>query len=236
MRILFWGTATFAIPSLRALADAGHEIVGVVTQPDRPAGRRRRPRATPVKLAALTGGYRILSPECPGEAGFAGRVRALRPELSVVAAYGRFLNQETLDLPVRGSINVHASLLPELRGAAPVAWAIARGHEHTGVSIMRMVRAMDAGPVLHQEATAILPGESAGELHDRLAELGAKGIARVLESMRRETLEERPQNHARATFAPRLSREGARVDWTRTAHRVARWIRAMDASVRSKLN
>ena len=229
MRILFWGTATFALPSLRSLADAGHEIVGVVTQPDRPAGRGRRPRPAPVKEAARAAGYPVFTPERPGRASFLARTRALRPELSVVAAYGHFLSREALDLPVLGSINVHASLLPELRGAAPVNWAIARGHPGTGVTIMRMVEAMDAGPVLHQEKTAILPDETAGELYERLARVGGAGLRRTLEKMADGALDELPQDHARATFAPRLSRREARVEWTRPADEVARWIRAMDA-------
>lgn len=229
MRVLFWGTATFALPSLRGLADAGHEIAGVVTQPDRRAGRGRRPRPTPVKDAALAAGYPVFTPERPGRAAFLARLRALRPDLSVVAAYGHFLSREALDLPALGSINVHASLLPELRGAAPVHWAIARGHEVTGVTIMRMVEAMDAGPVLHREKTAILPGESASELYERLAQVGGGALVRALEMMGGGALEEHPQDHARATFAPSLSRRDARVEWGRPADEVARWIRAMDA-------
>ena len=229
MRILFWGSASFALPSLGKLAGAGHQVVGVVTQPDRPAGRKRRPRAVPVKEAARSRGYQVLAPGHPGRPGFLAQVRELAPDLSVVAAYGHFLNREALDLPERGSINVHASLLPELRGAAPVNWAIARGHDTTGVTIMRMVEAMDAGPVLHQETTAILPEETAGELYQRLGEIGASGLLRALEGMERGTLEERPQDHSRATFAPKLSHAGARVEWARPALEVARWIRAMDA-------
>ena len=229
MRVLFWATATFALPSLRGLADAGHEIAGVVTQPDRPAGRGRRPRPAPVKLAAVDAGYPVLTPERPNRAGFLAELRALRPDLSVVAAYGHFLGREALDLPPLGSINVHASLLPELRGAAPVNWAIARGHRVTGVTIMRMVRAMDAGPILHQEKTEIRPGETASELHERLARIGGAGLVRTLGMMDDGTLGEHPQDHARATFAPRLSRGDARVEWGRPAAEVARWIRAMDA-------
>jgi len=229
VRVLFWGTATFALPSLRSLADAGHEIVGVVTQPDRRAGRGRRPRPTPVKEAALAAEYPVFTPERPGRPAFLARTRALRPDLSVVAAYGHFLSREALDLPAFGSINVHASLLPELRGAAPVHWAIARGHPVTGVTIMRMVKAMDAGPILHQQKTAILPEETASELYERLARIGGGGLVRALEMMDAGALEEHPQDHARATFAPRLSRADARVEWARPAEQVARWMRAMDA-------
>lgn len=229
MRVLFWGTASFALPSLRSLADAGHEIAGVVTQPDRPAGRGRRPRPTPVKEAALAAGYPVFTPERPGRAAFLARIGALRPDLSVVAAYGHFLSREALDLPALGSINVHASLLPELRGAAPVHWAIARGHPVTGVTIMRMVEAMDAGPILHREKTDILPDETASELYERLAGVGGGGLVRTLEMMREGALEEHAQDHARATFAPRLSRPDARLEWARPAEEVARWMRAMDA-------
>lgn len=227
--MLFWGTTTFALPSLRSLAGAGHEIAGVVTQPDRRAGRGRKPRPTPVKEAARAAGYPVFTPERPGRSDFLARVRALRPDLSVVAAYGHFLSREALDLPALGSINVHASLLPELRGAAPVHWAIARGHRVTGVTIMRMVEAMDAGPILHQEKTEILPDETAGELYERLARVGARGLVRTLGMIGRGTLEEHPQDHARATFAPRLTRRDARVEWARPADEVARRIRAMDA-------
>lgn len=228
MRVLFWGTATFALPALRSLADAGHEIAGVVTQPDRRAGRGRRPRPTPVKEAALAAEYAVFTPERPGRPAFLARMRALRPDLSVVAAYGHFLSREALDLPALGSINVHASLLPALRGAAPVQWAIARGHPVTGITIMRMVQAMDAGPVLLQDRTNILPGETGGELYERLARMGAGGLVRALEMMDAGTLEEHPQDHARATFAPRLSRSDARVEWARPAEEVACRMRAMD--------
>ena len=228
MRVLFWGTTTFALPSLRSLTDAGHEIVGVVTQPDRRAGRGRRPRPTPVKEAALAAEYPVFTPERPGRPAFLARMRALRPDLSVVAAYGHFLSREALDLPAFGSINVHASLLPELRGAAPVHWAIARGHPVTGVTIMRMVKAMDAGPILRQDGTDILSDETAGELHERLARIGAGGLVRALEMMDAGTLAEHPQDHARATFAPRLSRRDARLRWAQPAEEVARWMRAMD--------
>ena len=228
MRVLFWGTATFALPSLRSLADAGHEIVGVVTQPDRRAGRGRRPRPTPVKEAALAAEYPVFTPERPGRPAFLARMRALRPDLSAVAAYGHFLSREALDLPALGSINVHASLLPALRGAAPVHWAIARGHPVTGVTIMRMVKAMDAGPILRQDRTDILSDETAGELYDRLARMGAGELVRALEMMDAGTLEEHPQDHVRATFAPRLSRRDARLQWARPAEEVARWMRAMD--------
>lgn len=229
MRILFWGTPTFALPSLRALGYEGHEIIGVVTQPDRPSGRGRHSRASPVKEAALEEGYPVLEPERPRGEEFVARIRGLDPEISVVVAYGHILKPEVLAVPPRGSINVHASLLPELRGAAPVNWAIVRGYETTGVTVMRMVEAMDAGPILFQAREPIGPEETASDLYDRLAEVGAEALVEALALMEAGGLEEVEQDDSRATYAPKLDRERARVDWERPADVVARWIRGMDA-------
>ncbi len=228
MRILFWGTPDFALPSLRALGGEGHDVVGVVTQPDRPAGRGRKLRPSPVKEAALQESYPVLTPERPRGEDFLAEAGALEPELSVVVAYGHILPRPVLDLPERGSINVHASLLPRLRGAAPVTWAIARGHETTGVTIMRMVEEMDAGPILHQVEEPIGPRESASELTARLSQLGAEALVEALALMEADALEEREQDHDRATYAPKVDRETARVDWDIAARPVADWIRAMD--------
>jgi methionyl-tRNA formyltransferase len=155
MRVLFWGTPDFALPTLRALLGEGHDVVGVVTQPDRPAGRGRELRPSPVKLLAQDEQLTVLQPERHAATAFIDAIRASDPEISVVVAYGQILRREVLDMPARGSINVHASLLPELRGAAPINWAIKLGHEHTGITIMRMVERMDAGPILHQVAEPI---------------------------------------------------------------------------------
>jgi methionyl-tRNA formyltransferase len=228
VRILFWGTPDFAVPSLRALDDEGFEIVAVVTQPDRPAGRGRVPRSSPVKSVALDLGLEVLTPDSPKEAAFADRVRALAPDVSVVVAYGHILPSDMLSLPRLGSINVHASLLPELRGAAPINWAIARGHETTGVTIMRMVRAMDAGPILHQVEEPILPDETASELSLRLSELGAEALIEALALLSGGALAEREQDHAAATIAPKIGRATAHIDWSRRAPEVAWHIRAMD--------
>ncbi len=229
MRILFWGTPEFAVPSLRALDDEGFDIVGVVTQPDRPAGRGRHPRASPVKSVALDQGMEVLTPESPREAGFLESIRALEPDVSVVVAYGHILPTEFLAVPRLGSINVHASLLPELRGAAPINWAIARGHEKTGVTIMRMVREMDAGAIIQQVEEPILADESASELSLRLSELGAEALIETLALLSEEVAEEREQDHAAATFAPKIDRDTARVDWGRPALEVALHVRSMDA-------
>ena len=201
----------------------------MVTRPDRPAGRGRKRRASPVREAADAEGHRVLTPERPRDPDFVDEIRELEPDLSVVAAYGHILPAEILELPTHGSINVHASLLPELRGAAPVNWAVIRGHERTGVTIMRMVEAMDAGPILLQRETPIGPRDSATALFDRLCELGASALIEALALLATGSLEEREQDHDRATYAPKLDREGARVDWTRTANEVARWIQGLDA-------
>ncbi|HEY8483412.1 MAG TPA: methionyl-tRNA formyltransferase [Longimicrobiales bacterium] len=228
MRVLFWGTPEFALPSLRALLGEGHEVVGVVTQPDRPAGRGRVLQTPPVKRVALAEGIPVLQPERARGPEFEAQVRELAPELSVVVAYGQILKREILDLPPRGSINVHASLLPELRGAAPINWAIIRGHEVTGVTVMRMVERMDAGPVILQVQEPILPDESASDLANRLSELGAQALVEALALIEVGEAREVEQDESRATYAPRLEREDARIDWGLDAVEVSRWIRGLD--------
>lgn len=228
MRVLFWGTPDFGLPALEAMRGAGHEIVGVVTNPDRPAGRGREVRASPVKRWAAARDLPVLQPERPRGEAFLARLRALDPEISVVAAYGAILREEVLALPPRGSINVHASLLPELRGAAPVNWAIIRGYDETGVTIMRMVRELDAGPVLKQRAIPIGPGTTAGQLHDEAARVGAELLVETLAGLEAGTVRESEQAHERATYAPKLGREDARLDWSAPAEEVGRWIRGCD--------
>lgn len=228
MRILFWGTPDFAVPSLRALVGEGFEIVAAVTQPDRPAGRGRRLSPSPVKQAALEEGLTVLTPDRPRGDEFLTLIRDLRPDISVVVAYGHILSREVLDVPRLGSINLHASLLPELRGAAPINWAIARGHGETGMTVMRMVEAMDAGPIIHQAAEPILPDESAGELTLRLSEVGAAVLVEALTLLSAGAAEETEQDEDAATFAPKIDRSTARIDWSRPAMDVANHIRAMD--------
>ncbi len=229
MRILFWGTPEFAVPSLLALSDEGHEIVAVVTQPDRPAGRGQRMRPSPVKEAALEEGIPVLTPERPEGDDFLNDIHRLEPELSVVVAYGQILSRAVLDVPWRGSINVHASLLPALRGAAPINWAIARGHESSGVCIMRMVEKMDAGPVLFCIEEPIGPNETASELTTRLAELGAAALVEALALLEGGQIEEIEQDHDAATFAPKVDREAARIDWVLEAQSVSDHVRGMDS-------
>ncbi len=227
MRILFWGSPEFALPSLRAVADR-HELVGVVTQPDRPAGRGRHLRESAVKSAAIELGGPVLQPEKARGDDFLESLSELRPDLSVVAAYGQLLVDEVLGLPARGSINVHASLLPELRGAAPINWAVIRGYDLTGVTIMRMVREMDAGPILHQAAEPIGSDTTAGELSDRLSALGAEALAETLHRLESGDVTEEEQDHDRATYAPKMSRELARIDWSLPAAEIGCWMRGCD--------
>ncbi|MDX1494427.1 MAG: methionyl-tRNA formyltransferase [Longimicrobiales bacterium] len=228
MRILFWGTPDFAVPSLRALDDEGFDIVGVVTQPDRPAGRGRKLTPSPVKRVALEADFPVLTPDRPRGDAFMEQVRALEPDISVVVAYGHILRPEVLELPPMGSVNVHASLLPKLRGAAPINWAIARGHPRTGVTIMRMVEAMDAGAIIHQVEEPILPDETAGELTVRLSELGAQALVEALALLSAGAVEEVEQEHDQATYAPKIDRDTARIDWDRPAGELAAHVRAMD--------
>ncbi len=229
MRILFWGTPDFAVPSLAGLAGEGHDIVGVVTQPDRPAGRGRALRPSPIKAFAEEEGLHVLQPERPRGEAFLDELRQLEPDISVVVAYGHILPPEVLDLPPMGSINVHASLLPELRGAAPINWAIARGYDTTGITLMRMTAGMDEGPILLQNPEPILEEETASELNLRLSEVGAETLIAGLALMEMGGLEEREQDHSKATYAPKVNREVARIDWNRPARDLVNHILGMDA-------
>lgn len=229
MRVLFWGTPDFAVPTLRALLGEAHDVVGVVTQPDRPAGRGRGLRPSAVKVHALDEMLPVLQPERARGEAFMAQLRALQPEVSVVVAYGQILKREVLDVPVHGSINVHASLLPALRGAAPINWAVKLGHEETGITIMRMVEQMDAGPIMRQVAEPVGPDETASDLWSRLSEIGAGALIEALALLEMGEIEEAPQDEERATFAPRLTRETTRVDWGHHAVSVGHHIRAMDA-------
>ncbi len=228
MRLIFWGSPEFALPSLRALLGEGHDVAAVVTQPDRPAGRGRELRPTVVKHVAEEEGLPVLQPERPRGDAFLEQLASFEPELFVVVAYGQILPREVLELPPRGSINLHASLLPELRGAAPIQWAIARGHERTGVTVMRMVERMDAGPILHQVAEPILPEETAAELAARLSEIGAEALVETLVWLESGRIEPREQDESLVTFAPRIRHIDARIDWAGDADSAARLIRAMD--------
>lgn len=228
MRVIFWGTPEFALPSLRAIARSGHEIAAVITRPDRPRGRGRKRASSPVRRLAEERRYRVLTPERPRDPSFVETVRAIAPDISTVVAYGHFLPRPLLDAPRLGSLNVHASLLPALRGAAPINWAIARGHTVTGVTVMRMVEAMDAGPVLARETVPIGDTDTAALVGRRLAELGSRVLAETLARLQQGPVAEVEQDHAAATFAPKVDRARARIDWTRDAREVGCLIRGMD--------
>lgn len=214
MRVLFYGTPRFALPTLEALL-ASHEVVGVVTQPDRPAGRGRRVAPPPVKEHAIAAGIPVLQPERLRDPRWLDPLRGLRAEVAVVVAFGQILPRAVLDIPARGSINVHASLLPKYRGAAPIAWALIRGEAETGVTTFRMDEGMDTGPILLSERTAIRPGETAGELAERLSLMGARVLIETL--ARLSTLTPIPQRDAEATLAPRLRKADGQLDWREPA-------------------
>ena len=229
LRVVFWGTPEFATPPLRALIGEGFDVVGVVTQPDRPVGRSRSTLEPPaVKSVALEEGLPVLQPAKPRGAEFEAQLRDLRPDANVVVAYGHIIPKPILDLPPLGSFNVHASLLPELRGAAPIQGAILDGRTETGVTIMRMVPALDAGPIVLQVRTPVPDDETYGELQLRLSEVGALALVEAMTLVALGKAREEPQDDARATYAPKIDREAARIDWTRDAVAISRAIRAYD--------
>ncbi|HEY6092613.1 MAG TPA: methionyl-tRNA formyltransferase [Gemmatimonadales bacterium] len=231
MRVVFFGTPEFAVPSLRALVGEGFDVVAVVTQPDAPHGRSRSALVPPpVKVAALAEDLQVLQPAKPTEAAFLAQLEQLAPDVGVVVAYGHILKAPLLAIPKRGMINVHPSLLPGLRGAAPVEWAIIRGHETTGVTIMQLDAGMDSGPILHQIPHRIGPDVTGGELSAHLAEMGAQALIETLAMLEQSDPPPQPvaQNNDRATFAPKLTHENARIDWTKDARAVACLIRGLD--------
>lgn len=228
MRIVFAGTPAFAVPSFKALLAADYEVVAVYTQPDRPAGRGQRLKPSPIKELALSYGLRVLQPLTLRTETALEEFSCLQPDLLVVAAYGLIVPKDFLQTPPLGAINVHASLLPRWRGAAPIQRAILAGDEETGVTIMQMVEKLDAGPILLQKVSPILPNETAGELHDRLAQLGSEVLLEALAAIAAGTIEPRLQEESLATYAAKLSREEARLDWMQPAWKLARAVRAFN--------
>jgi methionyl-tRNA formyltransferase len=229
MRIVFFGTPEFATPPLRALIGEGHDVVAVVTQPDKPRGRSRSTlEPSPVKAIALAESIPVFQPERPRDPAFEAVLRVLEPDISIVVAYGHILPREIIDLPRLGTLNIHASLLPAYRGAAPIQAAIRDGATETGVTIMQMVPKLDAGPVILALPTPIAPDETAGELQLRLAELGAEAVieALVLLSIGKATVTQ--QDDALATYAVKIVREDARLPFSASGERVARLTRAYD--------
>ena len=229
MRVVFWGTPEFATAPLRALIGEGFDVVGVVTQPDKPVGRSRsKVVPSPVKEIALEEKIPVLQPEKPRTEEFVAKLQALEPDASVVVAYGHIIPKAVLELPPLGNYNVHASLLPALRGAAPIQAAILQGLDETGVTIMKMTPPLDAGPIVLQARVPIPGDETYGELQLRLSELGALALIEAMTLVSLGEAKEEPQDDALATYAGKIDRASARVDWTQPAVEVSRLIRAYD--------
>ena len=229
-RIVFAGTPEFARLILAELLQGPEEVVGVFTQPDRPAGRGRALQASPVKQEAVAAGIPVFQPESCKTGEALDLLRSLAPDLLIVVAYGQILPQAILDLPTRGAINVHASLLPAWRGAAPIARAIAAGDKESGVAIMQMEAGLDSGPVLWAERVPIAPDDTAASLHDRLARLGSVALRRALDGLWANRLKPVPQDPALATYARKLKKEEARIDWRLPAATLERLVRAFNPS------
>jgi len=227
LRLVFLGTPDFAVPTLNALVTAGHEVLEVVTQPDRPKGRRQEFTPSPVKAAALARGLTVWQPERVRHAESVEHLRALAPHAMVVVGYGQIIPQSVIDIAPLGIINVHASLLPELRGAAPIQWAVARGYEKTGVTTMRIDAGLDTGDILLEWETGIGPDETAPEISPRLADAGAKLLIETLERLAKGTISPVPQDGTRATWAPILKKDDGRIDWTLPAKTIHNLIRGL---------
>lgn len=228
MKILFAGTPEFAVPTLRMLLDSEHELVAVYTQPDRPAGRGRKAQPSPVKRLALAQGVPVCQPETLRSADEQERLRAYGADLLVVVAYGLILPKAVLAIPRLGCVNVHASLLPRWRGAAPIQRAILAGDTETGVTIMCIEPRLDAGPILHKRSCLILPQDTAQDLYDRLGELGALALRDCLPGIVAQTLIAEPQDEALVTYAEKLDKSEAPLDWSRPAIALERQVRAFN--------
>jgi len=227
MRVVFMGSPEFALPSLRRLIDSGHEIVGVYTQPDRPVGRGRRLAPPPIKTLALEHGLAVFQPPSISKPESVAQLRSLAPDVGIIAAYGQILRQPVLDVPRLGILNVHASLLPRWRGAAPIPAAILAGDERTGATIMRVVLALDAGPMLDRVEVPIGPGDTAGTLLERVANAGAELLVDVLPRWAAGAIKPQEQDEAQATYAPQIKKTDALIDWDReTADAIWRKVRA----------
>jgi methionyl-tRNA formyltransferase len=227
-RLVFMGTPAFAVPPLKALIDAGHQIQAVVTQPDKPKGRGRKTEPSPVKQFALAHSIEVLQPEKASEDLFCETIERIKPDLVIVVAFGQILKKKLLAIPKWGVINIHASLLPKLRGAAPIPWAILNEETRTGLTIMQMDEGLDTGPMLFQKEVPILENETAGELGDRLSALAGELMVGTLKDMSENRLIAKPQDHGSATYAPKIEREKSIIDWTQSALRLSALIRGLD--------
>jgi methionyl-tRNA formyltransferase len=225
VRVVFLGSGAFAIPSFEALIEAGHDVAALVTQPDREKGRGRALAPPPLKPVAEARRVPVLQPRRIRDPEALEALRRLAPEVQVIVAYGQILPRAVIELPRRGTINVHASLLPRYRGAAPIQWAIAAGEAETGVTTMQIDEGLDTGPVLLSRATPIAPDETAADLEPRLARLGATLLIETLRAIEDGAVQPVPQDHSRASFAPVLRKEDGRIDWGRRAEEIARRVR-----------
>lgn len=228
MRVVFWGTPEFAAPALRALVGEGFDVIGVVTQPDKPQGRSRKIVLSPVKQFAVEEEIPLFQPKNARVPELFEQLRELEPDISVVVAYGHILPQKIIDLPKLGTLNIHASLLPALRGAGPIQGAIRQGLMETGVTVMRVVQELDAGPIILQADTPIFEDETYGELQVRLSELGALTLVEAMTLVSLGKATETPQDDSRATYAPKVTRESSRITWNDSAIEISRQIRALD--------
>ena len=229
MKIIFAGTPEFAVPCLQVLLDSEHDVCAVYTQPDRPAGRGRKLQPSPVKELALSASIPVFQPLTLKTDEDLQQISALNADLMVVVAYGMILTQAVLDVPRLGCINVHASLLPRWRGAAPIQRALMAGDEQSGVTIMQIVRKLDAGDMLHKESCAIEPTDTASALHDKLSALGAIGLVKVLAQLEAGTVQPEVQDEALVIYAEKLEKSEAVIDWTQAAADIARKVRGFNA-------
>lgn len=227
LRVVFFGTPQFAVPTLRALLESRHPVVGVVTQPDRARGRGHKSQPAPVKELAEAHGVQVLQPSRLRDAAFLDLLRGLQPDLGVVAAYGKILTDDVLQIPRLGLINVHASLLPKYRGAAPIHRAVMSGDSETGVTIMRVVKALDAGPMMAKATRTIGEHETSADVERDIAEIGARALVGVVDALAEGGSVEIPQDDAQATYAPKIEKADGVVEWSRSAREIHNQIRGL---------
>jgi methionyl-tRNA formyltransferase len=227
-RLIFLGTPDFAVPPLKALVEHGHNLLAVVTQPDRPKGRGKKVVPSPVKRVAMDYGLEVMQPEKASAQEFCEEIRGKGPDLLVVVAFGQILKKDLLEIPRWCVLNIHASLLPKYRGAAPIHWAIINNETESGLTAMRMDEGLDSGPVLLQEEVPILPDETAGQLYDRLARLSGEFLIKTIKCMAEGRLMGTPQDQAEATYAPKVDRSMSFVKWDQPARAISALIRALD--------
>ncbi|PID72720.1 MAG: methionyl-tRNA formyltransferase [Desulfobulbus propionicus] len=228
LNIIFMGTPDFAVPSLKALLDGPDNVVAVVCQPDRKKGRGRKLLSPPVKVAAVEAGLPVLQPEKVKTGEFLDQLASFAPDLIVVVAYGKILPESILELPPMGAINVHGSLLPKYRGAAPIQWAVINGEEESGVTIMQMDKGMDTGDILYPVAISVEEQDTAGSLFDKLAALGGTALTEAVEKLKKGELQPVPQEDSLATHAPMLTKEQGHIDWSKPAAEIHCLIRGLD--------